>query len=370
MSLRKRIGLLLIALAVILLLLWSFRPESVAVSLAPVVRAPLQVTVEEEGISRVRDRYELSAPVAAYMARLPWEVGDAVQQGQVMVMLQPVPPQLLDRRERERAQAAVAEAEATYGLARSELNRIRPLFERGDVSESALNQAQAAAGQALANLRAARALLEYSLAEPDGSAPERVPLVSPVDGRVLAIAQKSAGTVAAGAPLLTVGNPERLEVAVDVLSAEAVKIRPGMPVLITGWGGDEVLEGRVRRVEPAGFTEISALGVEEQRVWVIVDIVSPREIWAGLGDGYRVEAAFVTWADDDVLQVPASALFRENGEWAAFVVEEGTANLRPVTVGRRAELAVQVLEGLSVGEQVITHPSTDVADGVPVVPRE
>jgi HlyD family secretion protein len=218
-------------------------------------------------------------------------------------------------------------------------------------------------------LEAAESALAYSAATPAGEPAERVLVRSPIDGRVLKVQRECEGPVRTGEVLLALGDPSRLEVEVDVLSADAVRIRPGTRVLFDRWGGDEPLEGMVRRVEPVGFTKVSALGVEEQRVLVIADFTSPAERWERLGDGYRVEARFVLWHADDVLQVPASSLFRHGDGWAVFAVEEGRAVRRPLRVGQRTGLAAQVLEGLAEGDVVVVHPSDEVADGVRVAPR-
>ncbi|SCZ52714.1 efflux RND transporter periplasmic adaptor subunit [Thiohalomonas denitrificans] len=366
MSFRKKIGLLLLAAAIVGLLLFAFRPTPVVVSAAEVIRAPLRVTLEYEGRTRVKDRFVIGAPANGYAPRLMLEEGDAVSAGEVLLRLRPQPPVLLDPRNLQQAQAAVEEARSAHEFARSELARIRKLFERGDVSESQFNEAESIAAQARARLSAALA----AASRPDSDATDEVPLIAPADGNVLEIAHKSAGAVAPGEPILTIGNPERLEAAIDVLSSDAVRLSPGMPVLFERWGGGIDLEGEVRTVEPAAFTEVSALGVEEQRVWVIADITSPRNQWQQLGDGYRVEARFILWQGDDVLQAPASAVFRRGEAWAAFVMAEGRAQLRQVEVGRRGELAVQILDGLSAGEQVITHPDSDIEDGTRVAMRE
>ncbi|WP_303907321.1 efflux RND transporter periplasmic adaptor subunit [Thiohalomonas denitrificans] len=366
MSFRKKLGLLLLAAAIIGLLLFAFRPKPVAVSAAEVIRAPLQVTLAYEGRTRVKDRFVIGAPVTGYAPRLMLEEGDAVRAGEVLLQLQPQPPGLLDPRNLQQAQARVAEARSAHEFARSELARIRTLFQSGNVSESQLNEAESIAAQARARLSAALA----AASRPDSDATDQVPLIAPANGRVLEVAHKSAGAVAPGEPILTIGDPERLEAAVDVLSSDAVRLAAGMPVLFERWGGGIDLEGRVRTIEPAAFTEVSALGVEEQRVWVIADITSPASEWRRLGDGYRVEARFILWQDDDVLQAPASAVFRHNEGWAAFVMSEGRAQLRRVQIGRRGELAVQVLDGLSAGERVLTHPDSDIEDGTRVAVRE
>jgi HlyD family secretion protein len=364
MSSRKRIVLILVALAVIALLWWSFQPEPVPVAVEEVRSAPLQVTIQQEGRTRVRDRYVVAAPVAGYAERLELEAGDAVKKGQVLLHVNPALSQPLDPRSRAQAEAQLREAEAAEQLARAELERHRALLESGNVSRSAFDQAQAAAARARANVAAARAALG------DASGPaigKRVPVAAPVSGRVLSIERKSEGPVAAGTPLLTLGDPGALEVAVDVLSSDAVRLSTGMRVLLDRWGGGERLEAQVRRIEPGAFTKISALGVEEQRVWVILDITSPREQWQDLGDAYRVEAEFILWEGRDVLQVPASALFRQGGGWAVFTVTEGVAHRRSVQIGQRGGLNVQILKGLAAGELVVTHPDDALEEGSEIV---
>ncbi len=367
MSARKRIVLILVALAVIALLWWSFQPEPVPVSVAAVQRGHLQVTIQQEGMTRVRERYIVTAPVTGSLERITLDEGEPVKRGQVLVHVNPAQSHPLDPRTRAQAEAQVAEAEAAYDFAQAELKRLTPLYERDDISRSDFDQARTAAERARAGLAAARAVL--SAAEGRVRDAGRVPVTAPVDGRVLTIERESAGPVAAGTPLLAIGDPQALEVAVDVLSTDAVSIAPGMRVWLDRWGGPELLEARVRRIEPAAFTKVSALGVEEQRVWVILDIVSPLEQWQNLGDGYRVEASFVLWEAADVLQVPGSAVFREQGQWVVFVVEGDIARKRQVEIGRRGGLNVQILKGLAEGEQVITHPDDAIADGVAVVLR-
>ena len=203
-------------------------------------------------------------------------------------------------------------------------------------------------------------MLHYADASVDA---ERIPVYSPITGRVLKVAHECEGPVRTGAPLLEVGDPSALEIEVDVLSADAVKIKPGMQVLFDRWGGEGSLEGVVRTIEPVGFTKISALGVEEQRVLVISDFTSPREKWQRLGDGYRVEARFVLWHEDKVLQIPASSLFRYNEGWAVFVIDNGRAKRREVKVGERNGLTAQIIEGVKEGVRVINHPSDEVEDG-------
>jgi HlyD family secretion protein len=236
-------------------------------------------------------------------------------------------------------------------------------------ADAMLKSARAAVDVARHELDAARTALRYSAAS-GPAATERIRVVSPVSGRVLSVLREDEGVVAAGTPVLAVGDPRSLEVFVDVLSSDAVRIRPGMDVWLERWGGDAPLEARVRTVEPTAFTKVSALGVEEQRVRVVADLVSPPEAWSRLGDGYRVEARFVIWHDDDALRVPHSSLFRVGEGWAVFVVDEGRAVRRRVSVGQRGALHAQVLEGLSAGQTVITYPDDRLADGTRVGVRE
>jgi HlyD family secretion protein len=383
--------------AVVLAIVWTFLPRPVLVDVATVARGPMEVVVEEEGKTRVRDRYVVSAPVAGYVRRIVLEVGDKVEPGQVLAELEPLRPPVLDPRSRAEARARVAAAEAALEaalasarsaeaaaeFAEAELSRARNLHEAGLATREALERAETTARQARArrneaasavevarhDLEAARAALRYSPTS-DGSEQRRtVVLRAPAAGRILFLSRKSEGVVGAGEPLVEIGDPGAIEAAIDVLSADAVRIRPGMRVVFDRWGGDVPLEGQVRRVEPGGFTKVSALGVEEQRVLVIADFTAPREYWEPLGDGYRLEARFVLWEGEDVLQVPNGALFRRGDDWAVFAVEGGRARMRSITVGRRSGLAAQILSGLSEGDRVIVHPPDAVSDGVRVRSR-
>jgi HlyD family secretion protein len=369
----------------------ALRPEPVAVSIAHAERAPLAVTVEEEGRTRVQERYDVSAPIAGWSPRITLEPGDAVRVGDVLVALRPAPASALDPRARAEARAGVERARAaleaeqarleaaraTSDFARAENRRVAALHADGQVSESEVDRAAAEARRAEAalesaryavdvarqELAAARARLEYAGRT---DAPERVPVESPADGRVLAVHHESQGVVRAGEDLLTVGNPASLEVVVEVLSADAVRIRPGMPVRFHAWGGDTPLEGRVRRVEPSGFTEVSALGVEEQRVRVIADITSPFDEWRRLGDAYRVEAEFILWSGEDVLQIPAIAVFRDGDGHAVYVIRDGVARRQAVEIGHRGGLAVEIRGGLAAGDAVVLQPGDAVEHGVRV----
>jgi len=390
----RNIAMSALGLVILGALVFGFMPRPVPVDTAIVRSGPLRVTVEEEGRTRVIDRYVLSAPVAGLARRIELDVGDQVNKGDVLLELEPLPPEVLDPRSRASAEArvqaasaaregaaqSVAAARADAELADHELARKVKLRADGLISEDELDRARAEARVTAANLRsaefavdvarheleAARTALVFSTAAATGQALEMVPVRSPVAGRVLDIFRESEGVVSPGQPLIEIGDPAALEIEVDVLSADAVRITPGTKVEFHRWGGDELLEGVVRVVEPRGFTKISALGVEEQRVLVISDIVSPRKIWERLGDGYRVEAEFIIWQQADVLKIPAGALFREGDDWAVYTLDGGRARLREIKPGRRSGLEVQILGGLEPNQTVIVHPSDDVGDGVRV----
>lgn len=392
-----RIGLIGLAVVVVAAVVYGFLPRPVAVDAAQVVRAPLTVSVEEEGRTRVIDRFVVSAPVTSFLRRIPLDAGAALARGDELAVLEPVPPILLDPRSRAAARAQVAAARSALDaaqaqaraarveaeFARVQYDRIRRLCEIQCASEeeqdaartlmlqrqAALRSAEFAVEVARFELAAAETALEYSAAEPV-AADEQVSLGAPVDGVVLRLYQESEGVVQSGTPLLELGDPQALEVLVELLSADAVGLRPGAAVELERWGGEGLLQGVVKQVEPSGFTKVSALGVEEQRVNVIVDLITPPERRQGLGDGYRVEARFILWREDDVLQVPSSAVFRHDEGWAVFVIEAQRARLRPVQTGQRNGLQVQILQGLEAGERVIEHPDDTVSDGVRVELRQ
>lgn len=393
---RKHPVITLISVLIIGLLVWGFWPQPILVEVVKVKRAPLTVTIEEEGRTRVVDRYVISAPVDGVTCRVQLDVGDPVAQGQVLLGITPLESQVLDPRSRAKAQAQVAAAEsalraaeeqasaaaAAAQLAASELERLQTLMDKRLISRDAFDKAVTQAKTSAAakrsadfnvdvtryELKAARTVLEYAAGTVRIPA-ERVPVRSPINGRILKISRECEGPVRTGEPLLEVGDPTALEVEVDVLSSDAVKIKPGMKVLFDRWGGDQPLEGIVRRIEPVGFTKISALGVEEQRVLVISDFTSPADLWRRLGDGYRVEARFILWQEDNVLQVPSSSLFHYKNGWALFAMEKGRANRREVKVGQRNGLVAQILDGIKEGESVINHPGDDVEDGRRVTER-
>ncbi|MBD3755001.1 MAG: HlyD family efflux transporter periplasmic adaptor subunit [Gammaproteobacteria bacterium] len=392
---RNHPGILIASLLIASLLIWGFWPQPVMVESTIVKRAPLTVTIEEEGRTRVIDRYVISAPINGMTCRMHLKVGDSVFRGHELLGITPLESPVLDARSRAQAEAQVQAASAALlaakeqaraagasaQLAEDKYHRYRPLIEKGLVSQEAFDQAKTAALTAAASkrsadfavkvaqyeLQAAQTALTYSGADSkqaEALSLERVPITSPIDGKILKVARECEGPVTIGESLLEVGDPSALEVEVDVLSPDAVKIKPGMKVLFDRWGGDEPLEGRVRRIEPVGFTKVSALGVEEQRVLVISDFVSPAEKWQRLGDGYRVEAKFILWHEDKVLQIPSSALFRYENGWAVFTIEDGLAKRQMVTLGQRNGLTAQVLTGLSEKQIIINHPSDAVEDGV------
>ena len=394
---RRRLIWFTMLLLIIAALFYGFRPQPRLVEIAKAARGPMQLSVEEEGKTRVIDRYDISAPVAGTACRVDLDVGDTVEKDQVLITIEPLQSQALDPRSRAEAQSRVAAAKsalraaeqtaksvlAEAELADKELTRLKPLTDKGHIAEGQLDQAAALARSTRAarrsaefavdvahyELEAARTALSYTGDKGRIDSAENVQVRAPITGRLLKIRQKCEGVVAAGQLLLEIGDTRSLEIETDVLSADAVKIKPGMRVEYHRWGGEKPLEGQVRIVEPVGFTKVSALGVEEQRVLVISDITSEPTQWQSLGDGYRVEAEFILWEADDVLQIPSSALFRLNDSWAVFVVENEKAIRRMVKVGQRNGLSAQILEGITEGEKVITHPDNTIEDQVRVKQR-
>ncbi len=367
----------------------AFRPRPVLVETEQVARGRFEVVVEEDGRTRVRDRYIVSAPVAGRVQRLGVRAGDAVARDALVAEILAAPSALLSPRARreaeervgtaaamlQQAEALVERAAAEQAQAAADAARVRALHQRGAAPLQQLERAELAERVAGRDMLAAehrrhaaehevaqaRAVLAAANAAENG--PERHEVRAPAAGRVLRVLQESEAVVASGTPLLELGDPAELEVVVDVLTTEAVGIAPGAPVTIARWGGPAPLQGRVRLVEPAAFTRVSALGVEEQRVWVVVDLVGPREGWAALGDGFRVDARITVEATDDAVLVPVSALFRRGGGWAVFVVQDGLAHERPVELARRAARHAKVAAGLAAGESVVLFPPTALRDG-------
>lgn len=382
-------------LAVVVGLLWALMPQPVPVDLVKARIAPMEVTVTAEGMTRIRDPWQVTAPVTGNTTRSPVDTGDRVTAGETVVaVIQPAEPAFLDARARRLAEAAVTEAEAAVKLAEAqlaradvelshfeaELERNKTLAQRGTVSVTVLeNSAQAAASAraarqaALAELELTRATLDRARAQLMGpEAPEAggavsdccIRLTAPVSGTVLEVADLNARLVQAGTPLLSIGDLEDLEIEVDLLSADTIGIAPGTRAHVERWGGEGVIDARVRRIDPSAFTRVSALGIEEQRVRLLLDITSPPEMRAGLGDRYRVYVRIVVWEGQDVLQVPRAALFREDGQWAVFVAEDDRAAIRIVQTGRMTADWVQVTSGIAEGEAVVAYPGSRVEAGV------
>jgi HlyD family secretion protein len=383
------VGVLVVAV-VVAMALW---PESMDVSVARADRGPMRVTVDEDGETRVRDRFVISAPVTGRLQRIAFEPGDTVVRGEsVLARITPAAAPLLDPRTRAELSAGVDAARAAVGQAgadrdrtaaalaraRSTLRRQQALMKAGAIAGDDLEAAETAVATGEEALRAAefmaaRAEYELQLARARMTAPSAsggaVDIVSPIDGVVLRRMRQSESVVPVGEPLLEIGAPDRIEIVADLLSTDAVRIAVGADVLIDQWGGDHTLRGRVRRIEPSGFMKVSALGVEEQRVNVLIDFVEPAEA-APLGDGYRVEVRVVLWEEADVLRVPVGSLFRQGEDWATFVVEADTARLRPVQLGQRNEDYGQVVSGLDAGATVVLHPPDTLSDGTRVVVHE
>ena len=394
---RRRVLVVTVGFLVAIALVYGFMPKPLTVDAVTARRGPLRVAVEEEGRTRVKDRFVVSAPVPGYLRRVDLEVGDVVSKGRQIAVLEPLRSTVLDPRSRAEAEASAASAEAVLGAAKEKARaatadaeyarerniRMKKLSEGGFISRDDLEQsdseakkaeatrlsAEAAVTAAQADLERAQSVLRYSAAEHTQSNEKAVVVRAPVSGRVLKLHRESEGVVNSGDPLVDIGNPHLLEVKAEVLSADAVKIRKNTPVVFERWGGDKPLSGRVRVVEPAGFTKISSLGVEEQRVLVIVDFTSPVEVWEGLGDAYRLDTSFIIWEGKDVLQAPASALFRKGEDWALFAIENKRARLRTVEVGHRNGLSAEILSGLKEGEMIVAHPDDQIKDGARVKVR-
>ena len=361
-------------------------PSAIDVDVARVERGPMQVTIDEEGASRVRERFVVSAPVTGRVERIELEPGDQVVRGRTVVArLTPAAAPLIDVRTQAELAAAAAAAGAAVGQAQAErqravagraraqstVTRLATLLKTGAISGDELEAAQTTARSAEEAVRAtdfavARAEHELQLARarlrPSAAGGSVVTVVAPVDGVVLKRLRESASVVPVGEPLLEIGDPTSLEIVSDLLSTDAVRVGRGAPVLIERWGGVAPLEGRVRLVEPSGFMKISALGVEEQRVNVIVDFAGETEP-VGLGDGFRVEVRIVTWREAAVLKVPVGALFRRGEGWAVFSVQNGRARLTPLQLGQRNDREGQILNGLAEAQAVVLHPPDTLTDG-------
>ncbi len=385
-----------VALLVVAALVYALQPQPLQADFITIGSGPLRVTLDEEGETRVRDRFMVSAPLAGRVLRIELEPGDPVTANEtVLATFLPVDPTLLDARTRAEIEARVRAAESAVGragverervgteleFAESDLERYRHLDANALISKEQLDAFQLRARTAAETFRSAEfavsnARYELEVAQASllqarsGGDGQTITLRSPIDGVVLQRLHESEATVPVGEPLMEIADPAQLEIVSDFLSTDAVRIKPGQPVLIEQWGGDRALAGRVRRVEPYGFTKISALGVEEQRVNVVIDVEDVREAWAALGDGYRVEVRVVIWEADDVLKVPTSSLFRDGDAWAVYAVILNTAALTHIEIGQRNGLEAQIVSGLSADDQVIAYPSDAIADGVEVVARQ
>ncbi|MFZ5557603.1 MAG: efflux RND transporter periplasmic adaptor subunit [Pseudomonadota bacterium] len=378
------------AIAVLALAVWAFLPKPVPVSVGEVQRGFMRVTLDEEGQVRAYNRYVVAMPVPGRLLRLDLRQGDAVKAGDVVARIAPLP---LSEREREEqvarvaaaralhleAQQQVIKAEARFEQARRERERAEKLVadrfiapqaaEQFRVAETAaakdLDAARFRARSAAADVRIAEAGL-VALRAQDAGGPVIIDIPAPVTGQVLQIPDRSERVLVAGAPIMTLGDPVRFEIVVDYLTTDAVRIQPGMTMLLANWGGGETLKARVRVVEPGAFTKISALGVEEQRTNVVADFVDPP---GPLNDGYRVESRVVVWESASALKVPVASLFRVGDDWAVFVVEADRARRRIVSIAHRNAVEAEVVRGLEEGARVVRHPPNELEDGARVEPR-
>jgi HlyD family secretion protein len=377
--------LLLVAFAAVVLgvTVYAFLPKPIPVEAVRVARGPLQVTVDHEGRTRVKERYVISAPLSGRLLRVELHPGDPIRAKETLVAsIEPSDPALLDPRARAEAEARVKAAEAAKlraipildreraatEQAKTELDRTQKLYTTGAMSHQELDNAELKSSTADEELKAADFSVQIATFEleqaqavlsggKNHTAGAPFEIRSPVNGELLRVFQESESFVQSGTRLLEIGDPRDLEMEIDVLSTDAVKVKPGDKVLVEHWGGEAPLLGRVRLIEPAAFLKVSALGVEEQRVYVIADFVDSQEKYRTLGDAYRIEARIVISEADSVLKVPAAALFRRGEEWAVFAVDRGRAVLRPVKIGRRNDLEAEVLSGVSENETVLVHPS-------------
>lgn len=363
----------------------GLRPQPAPVETARVVTGALRATVSEEGKTRIRQRYVVAAPVSGQLRRIPFKPGAEVAAGvTVVAVIDPLPASPLDARNRALAEArrdstrlVLEKSRTSHELARNELGRIAQMFAARTISPQEMESAQMRETAAARDVAAAEGALkqveaELAVADGSGGATATVPVEVKANatGRVLHVFQESSRAVMQGTPLLEIGDPADLEVVVEMLSRDGAAIAPGAPVALEQWGGPLPLEGRVRLVEPAAFTKYSALGVEEQRVNVVVDITTPLEYRRSLGDNFRVEARVVTWESATALKVPTSGLFRQGQDWAAYVVRGGEAKLVPVKAGRSSGAEIQITEGLAEGDEVILYPGDRIKDGQRVKPTK
>lgn len=406
-SLPRRVATLFALAAGIAAAAYAFWPRPLLVDVVAARLGPFSVTIDEDARTRVRHIYTVSAPVTARLLRIsapatagraPLHVGDQVIANQTVVaILQPAPPPFIDTRSRDELVAALSAAEAAIALAEAEVRRsqvarelakgeherIEALTRTQVASAKALEKAHADLGAAEAAVAIARAQLEVRRSERSGLAARMQPptltlnfadpecciaVRSPVSGRILRIVQESENVVTAGTPLIEIGDPADLEIVADLLSPDAVQVEPGAPVNIEGWGGPPLI-GKVTRVDPAGFTKVSALGIEEQRVRSIIELTEPAAAFVRLGHDFRVNVRITIWSGNNVLTIPTGSIFRSKNNWAVYKVESGKAKLLPVKIGRRTNQLVEVAEGLQDADTLILHPSDRVSDGQAVTPR-
>ncbi len=399
----RRILLPLLLLGVLIIgLVLSLMPRPVSVDVAPVTKGPVVVSVREDGRTRVKERYVVFSPLGGRLERIPHKAGASITAAQTLLAaIEPSDPELLDARAVAEAEARVKAAKAairradtevaatnaalefaTEDLARmlrSERDSAATAREVQDARVTVTLRTEAARSATFARDIAAfeleqaeAALIRTRPSQPEGNddAGTQFRIVSPIDGAVLRVLRESAGFVAPGTPLLEIGDSTDLEIEVDVLSEDAVRIRPGARVHIEDWGGPRPIDARVRLVEPSAFTKISALGVEEQRVNVIIDFAEPLDHLPAMGDGFRVQARIIIDEAADAARIPTGALFRRGEDWAAFVLDENRALLRTVMIGRRNDQQAEVLSGLELGDRVVLYPSDRVVDGARLAPRE
>ncbi|MFT6270505.1 MAG: HlyD family secretion protein [Alphaproteobacteria bacterium] len=381
-------------------LAYAFIPEPVKVDMTNVTQADLFITIEGEGKTRIHDIYVVSTPIDGRITRIASEPGDIVEAGKTVIAnMYPANPTFLDKRVETQARADVEGAKAALSLASArvkqaqaqldyelaDFKRTKALFLQNTVSQVEVDKAQLRITTLKAELDTTRSnenvmrsrveVAKATLLQPnkdelsDNLTDCQICIHSPVDGKVLRILHKSESIVPVGTPIVEIGNPDDLEVNIEMLSTNAVKVSVGDDALIKRWGGKKDIAARVNVIEPSGFTKISALGVEEQRVNVILSFTDTKERWRGLGDAFRVEASIIIDKADNAVVVPISSLFRENEQWSVFKVVAGVASLQSVEVGRRNDRYVEVIQGLDVGEQVITHPSNKIEQGVKVTQR-
>jgi HlyD family secretion protein len=397
---KKRMAWALVVSVIVAALAWFASPKPVAVDLAAAMKGPMEVTVDDEAKTRVRHVYTVSAPIAGKVLRIspPRHVGDVVTADDTVVaVMQPTVPSFHDARTHEELQAALGAAdaavkfaeadvrriEAALTFARTDLGRAEALARTDSIARKVLDKARLDAETNEAGLASAKAQLDVRrnerasvaarLGSPSGengvSPACCIQLRAPVSGRILKIVQESEGVVAAGAPLVEIGDPRDLEITADLLSTDAVRVPDGAPVRIDGWGGAP-LQGRVTRVDPAGFLKVSALGIEEQRVRTTIDFSGAAESWGRLGHDYRVIVRVTVWGAKDALTVPVAALFRQGEDWAVFAIRDGRARLTPLKLGQRNNRVAEVLSGLVEGTRVVLHPSDRIKDGIAVAERE